>query len=151
VIALSETPVPTEAPTLAAEYRLTVEGHPQSAVDWAAYFGVNIDEIAFFNQLPVSDNPEVGFVGDVNGVWGQIPPNAYGVHAEPVAALLRANGLTASAVRDMTWDDAQAEIRAGRPLEVWVVGHVWNSGRHYDYTAQDGQVVRVAPYEHTVF
>lgn len=157
VVALSATPTPTA--TFAAEYRLTVEGHPQSlplscesrsAVDWAAYFGVGIDEIEFFNRLPVSDNPEVGFVGDVNGSWGQIPPNAYGVHAEPVAALLRAYGVTATAMRDMTWDDAQSELRAGRPLEVWVVGHVWSSGRRYNYTAQDGQVVRVAPYEHTV-
>ena len=56
-------------------------------MDLAAYFGLGIDELEFFGRLPVSDNPEVGFVGDVNGRWGQIPPNAYGIHAEPVAAL----------------------------------------------------------------
>jgi len=161
LVALSETPMPPETPTLVpgAEYRLTVEGHPQSlplscesrsAVDLAAYFGLVIDELEFFGRLPISDNPEVGFVGDVNGRWGQIPPNAYGVHAEPVAALLRAYGMAATAITGMSWEDAQAELRAGRPLEVWVVGHVWSSGRHYDYTAQDGSVVNVAPYEHTV-
>ena len=67
----------------------------RSAVDWAAYFGVKIDELTFFNALPSSDNPDKGFVGNVHGAWGQIPPYDYGVHAKPVAKLFRAYGLEA--------------------------------------------------------
>ncbi len=160
-IALSDTPAPTStpAPTVSIEYQLTVVGRQQSlplscesrsAADWAGYFGVAIDELEFFGRLPVSDNPEVGFVGDVNGRWGQVPPNAYGVHAAPVAALLRDYGVNAVAHYGMTWEEAQAEIAAGRPVLVWVVGHVWEKGHPLIYTAQDGSKVLVAPYEHTV-
>lgn len=158
---LSATPPPTATPLPPDSHavQLTVIGHPQtlplscearSAADWAGYFGINIDEIEFFGRLPLSDNPDVGFVGDVNGRWGQTPPNSYGVHAGPVAALLREYGVSAEARRGLAWDDVQAEINAGRPVMVWVVGHVWARTHPIEYTASDGAAVTVAPYEHTV-
>lgn len=159
VPALSATPEPTATPEVRDEVLLDVKGKPQSlplscesrsAVDWAGYFGYEIDEVEFFSRLPLSDNPEVGFVGDVNGQWGQVPPNAYGVHAEPVAALLREYGVNAQAVRNFSWDQAKAELAAGRPLVVWVIGHVWSGGKQIEYTSQDGATTIVAPYEHTV-
>ena len=159
VPALSATPPPTATPEAMAKVLLDVNGKPQSlplscesrsAVDWAGYFGHEIDELEFHSRLPQSDNPETGFVGDVTGTWGQVPPNAYGVHAEPVAALLREYGVNALAVRDYTWEQAQQELNAGRPLVVWVVGHVWSSGKRIEYTSPDGVMTIVAPYEHTV-
>lgn len=45
-----------------------------AADDWAKYFGVEVNEFAFQVRLPISDNPDLGFVGDVNGPWGQVPP-----------------------------------------------------------------------------
>lgn len=137
---------------------LKITGHPQtlplscearSAVDWAGYFGVAIDELDFFDRLPVSDNPEIGFVGDVRSGWGQIPPHAYGVHAEPVAAMLREYGLSAIAVRGMAPEEVRAQIDDDLPVIVWVTGHV-APGKSADYVAADGQTVLVAPYEHTV-
>ena len=155
----SATPTVTPTPTLLLEARVTgLRGHRQalslscesrSAADWASFFGVNIDEMDFFHRLPVSDNPEVGFVGDVNGDWGYLPPNGYGVHAGPVAELLRAYGARAQAGRGLNWEALQQEIIAGRPAIVWVVGHLWD-GKPVSYTAQDGQTVTVARYEHTV-
>lgn len=121
----------------------------RSAVDWAAHFGVKIDELVFQDQLPVSDNPEVGFVGDVNGVWGKTPPDSYGVHAAPVAALLRSYGLNAEARKGMTLDELKQEIAAGRPVIVWMVGHV-EKGPASTYTTNDGQIVTVAAHEHTM-
>ncbi|MDP2966777.1 MAG: hypothetical protein Q8N39_12200 [Pelolinea sp.] len=38
-----------------------------AADDWAKYFGVEVNEFAFQVRLPISDNPDLGFVGDVNG------------------------------------------------------------------------------------
>ena len=122
----------------------------RSAVDWAAFFGVAIDEFTFLSQLPLSDNPEKGFVGNVNGVWGQVPPNDYGVHAEPIAALLRAYQLPATAHRGANWDTVRAEIAANRPVIVWVTGAVENYGGGQLYTAADGQTTLVARFEHTV-
>jgi subtilisin-like proprotein convertase family protein len=129
----------------------------RSAVDWAAYFGVRINEIDFHFNLPESDNPDIGFVGSVYGSWGQIPPNPYGVHAEPVAAQLRNYGLSAYAHRPLSWDGLRAEIAAGRPVIVWIVGSQ-NQGQ-YDYvvngipryyTPREGHLTVVVPYEHTV-
>ena len=128
---------------------LPLDCESRSAVDWANYFGRRINEIEFFNNLPTSNNPDVGFVGDVYGQWGQIPPNDYGVHAEPVAALLRQYGVAAFAHRPLSWDMLRAEIAAGRPVFVWITGNVVNGAPVY-YTPTDGLHTIVAPYEHTV-
>ena len=155
----SATPTPTSTATLPAEARiLDISGHRQalsltcesrSAADWAAYFGIGIDEVKFFGQLPRSDDPDVGFVGDPNGDWGYIPPGPYGVYAGPVADLLRTYGAKAEAVRGLSWDDLRKEIISDRPVIVWIVGHV-AEGTPLLYAAQDGHATTVARYEHTV-
>ena len=135
-----------------------VQGHPQtyplscesrSAVDWAAYFGVEISERKFLNHLPRSDNPNQGFVGRPVDPLGNIPPRSYGVHAEPVAALLREYGLPAQARFELKWQQIQAELAADRPVIVWVIGQMWN-GSPISYTASDGEQTTVARYEHTM-
>ena len=135
-----------------------VVGHPQnytiscearSAVDLAAFWGVSIGETEFLQALPKSDNPDEGFVGDPNDPWGRIPPHGYGVHADPVAETLRGFGLQAEAHHDLTWDDLRAEVGAGRPVIVWVIGSMWQ-GTPIDYQAMDGSTSRVAVFEHTM-
>ncbi len=157
----SLTPTPTASPTPTPPSESHIQGiqgrwqaysldcESRSAVDWAAYFGVQINETAFFNALPVSDNPDRGFVGNVHAPWGQIPPNDYGVHAKPIARLLRDYGLDAKAVRGLTWDALRAEIAAGNPVIVWVIGHV-GQGTPVSYTSSDGHETVVARFEHTV-
>ena len=130
--------------------RYTLDCEARSAVDWAAYFGLIVDEMDFQNGLPLSDNPETGFVGSYNDPRGQLPPHSYGVYAAPVAALLRAYGLPAYEQRFYPWDALRAEIAAGRPVIVWVVGNTFNGGTPLFYTAADGQTVPVIPFEHTV-
>jgi LysM repeat protein/uncharacterized protein YvpB len=138
---------------------LPVGGQPQtwalscearSAVDWAGYLGTYIAEGDFQGALPASDDPDSGFVGEPWGARGQIPPAAYGVHAGPVAALLRAYGVGARAERGLSWEAVQAQIDADRPVIVWVVGELW-SGSGVEYTAaSNGHTTVVVPYEHTV-
>lgn len=128
---------------------LPLDCESRSAVDWSKYFGYTIGELTFFNKLPTSDNPDKGFVGDVNGTWGQIPPRPYGVHAEPVAALLRTYGVPAYAHRPLKWELLKAEIAAGNPVIVWIIGSVDNGIPVY-YTPSDGLHTIVARYEHTV-
>jgi uncharacterized protein YvpB len=153
------TPTPTLTPTLPAAASVSdIKGRRQSlplscesrsAVDWAAHFGYEIDEKAFFNGLPSDDNPDKGFVGSVEGSWGQIPPDPYGVHSQPVAQRLREYGLNAMAVQGMTLDELQAQIAGGRPVIVWVVGHIAR-GTPVPYTSSDGESTTVAKFEHTV-
>jgi subtilisin-like proprotein convertase family protein/uncharacterized protein YvpB len=150
------TPIVGSLPSHASISRIS--GQPQampldcesrSAVDWANFFGVKIDEYGFFNSLPTSDHPDLGFVGNVWGSWGQIPPYPYGVHAEPVAASLRDYGLNAYAHRPLSWDQLRAEIAAGRPVIVWIVGNVTGGIPEY-YETSDDPLSVVARYEHTV-
>lgn len=152
-------PAPASDPPLPVEARITSIGgrkqqyalscEARSAADWAAFFGFSVDEDEFLHRLPASDNPDFGFVGDVNGQWGQTPPNAYGVHAGPVAFLLRRYGMNAHAYKGLTWDHLRAQVAAGRPVIVWVVGHV-ERGKAVEYAAADGRTTIVARYEHTV-
>ena len=128
-------------------YMLSCEA--RSAVDWAAFWGVRIREKKFLNKLPRSDNPDEGFVGDPQGAWGNMPPNSYGVHADPVASLLRRYGLNAEARHNLNWDELRKEIAAGRPVIVWVISHMW-PGKPVTYTALNGKTITVASHEHTV-
>jgi hypothetical protein len=88
-------------------------------------------------------------VGDPNDPWGDIPPYSYGVHARPVAALLRQYGLRARAGQGLSWDDLRAEIAAGRPVIVWIIGQMW-TGYPVSYSGSDGQTTTVARFEHSM-
>ena len=153
------TTTPTFSPAYPDEYYIEkISGHSQyfsigceaaAAVDWARYFGVEIIEYNFQFELPKSDNPELGFVGDVRGPWGQAPPYAYGVHAGPVADNLQNYGLVATAVVDITLEDLKAEVASNKPVITWVIGNVV-AGVPYEYTDSQGNSVMVAAYEHVV-
>lgn len=121
----------------------------RSSADWARHFGIDIRELKLLAAIPHSDNPEAGFVGSLNGGWGNIPPDSYGVHAGPVAKALRDTfGAQAAAMRHMTFDHLRREIAAGRPVVVWVTGHV-QPGKGEKFVI-DKQTITVARYEHTV-
>lgn len=151
------TPTP-DAPVPAEHYITGIYGHKQYfslgceasvAKDWAAFFGVEINEFNFQIELPLSDNPDKGFVGDVHGPWGQIPPYAYGVHAVPVAALLREYGLPAGGYKQLTVEQIKAELAEGHPVIAWVIGNVVG-GVPAEYTDKEGDTTIVAAYEHVV-
>jgi LysM repeat protein/uncharacterized protein YvpB len=135
-----------------------ITGHPQalsldcesrSAADWAAFWGVTVDEMTFFQQLPKTDDPDTGFVGDVYDTPGNLPPRGYGVYAGPVAALLQgAYGLPAAARTNLAESELQSEIASGRPVIVWYL-YGFRSGTAIELTSSDGTVFHVAPFEHT--
>ncbi len=132
----------------AQSYNLDCEA--RSAIDLAAYFGVNIAHYDFLNRLPKSDDPNVGFVGNYSDPRGKIPPSSYGVYQEPVAALLREYGLNAHGAYGYSENALKAQIAAGRPVMVWVVGNT-ELGYGVPYTpASTGWTTYVVPYQHTV-
>jgi len=114
-----------------------------------SYLGVEINEFEFQTSLPLSDNPELGFVGSVDGPWGQIPPYAYGVHAAPVAELLRSYGLDAQAKKNYTLQELKRQIAMDQPVIAWVIGNVVG-GIPYEYTDSEGNSTIVAAYEHVI-
>lgn len=131
----------------AQTYTLSCES--RSAVDLAAFWGLEIGESDFLAKLPRSDNPDEGFVGSANDPWGYTPPYSYGVHADPIAKLLRKYGLRAEAHHGLKWKDLQAEIAAGRPVIVWVIGQMWG-GSARTYHTESGGTTTVAPFEHSM-
>ncbi|NMB90446.1 MAG: hypothetical protein GYA17_18955, partial [Chloroflexi bacterium] len=155
----TDTPAPTEEtwpPTSAMISN--IYGYPQyysldcearSAVDLASYFGLAIDELDFLDRMPLSSDPDEGFVGSFYDPRGQVPPNSYGVHAAPVANLLREYGLNTAAAKGMSYDTIRSEIASGRPVMVWVINNTL-SGYPVSYTAPNGNTTTVAAYEHTV-
>jgi uncharacterized protein YvpB len=158
------TPLPSSTTTVTPEplpdsyYIEDISGHRQvyelgceagASVDWAGFFGTNIYEYDFQVSLPLSDNPDYGFVGDVNSNWGQVPPFAYGVYAGPVADLLNQYGLPAKAVKNYTLDEVKRKLSDGKPIIVWVIGNmVWSPSE--EYTDSQGRTTLVAAYEHVV-
>jgi uncharacterized protein YvpB len=143
----------------ASHYIWNILGHRQffsigceasAADDWAKYFGVEVNEFAFQVRLPISDNPDLGFVGDVNGPWGQVPPYAYGVHAGPVAQVLTDYyGMNAVGMKGFTTRELKEQIAADKPVITWVVANcTWSEP--YEYTDMAGNKVITAPYEHVV-
>lgn len=161
----SLTPEPTITPTItltptipvshilgdfyAHKQLLSLDCEAAAAVDWAKYLGVSIDEYEFQHGLPISDNPDIGFVGYSTGPWGQVPPYAYGVHAGPIADRLQQYGLDAIAVKGATFDQVKRELAAGRPVIAWVIGNCVG-GIPYEYTDKSGNKVLVAAFEHVI-
>ena len=126
----------------------TLDCEAQSAVDWARFFGVSISELEFIDRIPHSDDPTQGFVGDINGAMGRLPPDDYGVHAGPVAQLLREYGLNAHAVSGWDIQAIKKEVAEGRPVIVWTVNLPFTVETS-QYTSSNGNTTTVARYEHT--
>lgn len=129
--------------------RISLDCEANSAAILAGFFGVKIDEVQLFISLPVSDNPDKGFVGDVHAEWGNLPPNGYGVYPAPVVKQLAKYGFAARDVYGFSLDDLKQEIAAGRPVIVWVTGRV-EPGTPESYVSSDGESHIVARFEHTV-
>jgi uncharacterized protein YvpB len=144
-------PLPWKAyvdPVYGQRQQLNLDCESRAAVDWAVFFQTRIDELEFFHGIPPADNPNHGFVGDVNDYWGRLPPNGYGVYAGPVARVLRTHGVSAFAYRGLTYDQLRRQAASGHPVIVWVIGHIGLSKPIQ--MELDGELVVVAPFEHTV-
>jgi uncharacterized protein YvpB len=136
---------------------LDVPGRPQSrslscesrsACDLLAFLGRPTDEDVFRTGVPLSDNPEHGFVGDVDGPPGRLPPHGNGVHAPPVAERLRTLGVGARAGRGFSRAWLEARLREGRPVIVWATGTL-EPGRGVVTTDARGRPFRAVAGEHT--
>jgi LysM repeat protein len=105
----------------------------------ASYYAVIQDEGWFQTAFGLSDNPHMGFRGNVDGVFGWI--NDYGTYAEPVARVLQSSGITATARYSMTYEDLRMALNQGSPVIVWT------SSRTDSYIMPEGY--RLVPEEHT--
>jgi uncharacterized protein YvpB len=153
---VTPTPLPSPTSTPSSAW-VGMVGRPQtknlscesrSAADLAGFWSVAVDELEFLTALGQSDNPHVGFVGDVDQPPGSLPPYGYGVYVEPVAAALRDYGLDARPIYELGLEGLRAELLAGRPVLVWAT-YGMELYEPREWTSGDGRVSTVVPYMHT--
>lgn len=133
-----------DAPVLRQQRSLSCEA--SAAAMAARFFGLNVGEEAILGALPMHDNPNLGFRGNVDGPYGGIVD--YGVYAEPVRQVLLQMGLQAEILFGST-NEIRAYIRQGRPVIVWITYNL-QVGSPTRVTTSDGQAVTLVPYEHAV-
>lgn len=146
-----------EGTPLPARVLLDVRGRPQqrslscesrSACDLLAFWGCPVEEAEFLDGLARSDNPDRGFVGDVDDPGGGLPPHGYGVYEEPIARRLRAFGARAQAVRGVDLDWVKRQLAARRPVIVWATAGL-DAPAAATMQDAEGRPFPVVPYEHT--
>lgn len=144
-----QTPVSASVNGLRGSPQLyTLDCEFQAAVDWARFFGHSLNELELIERIPKSDDPESGFVGEINGPMGKFPPDSYGVHAAPIARLLQEYGLPAKAKHNWDLSGLKKEIASGQPVIVWIVNMPFEI-ETMQYTASNGNTSTVARFEHT--
>jgi len=110
-----------------------------------AYWGDPIYEDQSLNMTAWSDNPHVGFRGDITGGWGNTTD--YGIYAEPLADIASRYGYGFDINYDADPNLLAAYIDDGVPVIVWIsVYGNWGWQQWDDY----GNEYRLVPYEHVV-
>jgi LysM repeat protein/uncharacterized protein YvpB len=112
-----------------------------------AYWGSQVSEWVFIENLPENPNPHLGFRGDITGAFGST--DDYGVYAEPFVPILSNYGYTG----DVFYADGNKEmltdqIDQGRPVVTWVTNLA--SAQTRSYETVDGNRFALVPQEHAV-
>jgi LysM repeat protein/uncharacterized protein YvpB len=112
-----------------------------------AYWGSQVSEWVFIENLPQSPNPHIGFRGNIMGSFGST--DNYGVYAEPFVPILRNYGFTGSLFyADGNKQMLTDQIDQGRPVVVWVTNLASAQTRFYETV--DGNRFALVPQEHAV-
>lgn len=127
---------------------LTLISEAQSASDLAGFYGFELSALEIMSLLPVSDDPTLGFVGDPRGK-PSLPPNSYGVYADPLAKTLTMAGIPAISIAGWTIEDLKTAVADGHPVVCWVVGNT-APGKRVVYRSEAGNEVFVAEQMNTV-
>ena len=118
-----------------------------------AYRGVNVSDYDVlmnvgYNPRPLDtatnswDDPNVMFVGDVNGQQGV---TGWGTNATPIANAAHAFGRSATAINGISASTISAAIHAGNPVVLW--GYYGSHAIMQSWNSPDG-VITIAHNEH---
>jgi uncharacterized protein YvpB/outer membrane murein-binding lipoprotein Lpp len=149
VTSQQQTSLPSKAvianfPSLAQAYNLSCEYAAASAV--TLYWGNQVSEKVFVNQVPSSPNPHLGFRGNINGAFGGI--NDYGVYAEALVPVLEKYGYNANVFYGGV-STLKASIAAGNPVVVWITAGKYTA-RTPVVESYNGETFTLVPGEHAV-
>ncbi len=112
-----------------------------------AYWGNQVSEWVFIENIPQNPNPHLGFRGSITGAFGGT--DDYGVYAEPFQPVLSNYGFNS----DLFYANGNADlltsqIDQGRPVVVWMTNLA--SAQPRSYETVDGQRFALVPQEHAV-
>ena len=112
-----------------------------------AYWGNQVSEWVFIENMPTNANPHLGFRGSITGAFGGTKD--YGVYAEPFVSLLSRYGFTGD-VFYAEGDAAQlkSQIDLGHPVVTWITNMATKQTKSYGYA--DGARFALVPQEHAV-
>ncbi|MGD9144903.1 MAG: C39 family peptidase [Anaerolineae bacterium] len=124
-------------------HNLSCESSAASMV--AGYHGIPLSEAEVLAALPLSDNPYLGFRGNVDGPTGGIED--YGVYAGPILDILTNRGLQAWPVEGGL-DGIKGALARGNPVIAWITYDCWPSTPTSQMIGD--QEVILVPYQHVV-
>ena len=112
-----------------------------------AYWGNQVSEWVFIENMPHNANPHLGFRGRLAGAFGGT--DDYGVYAEPFVSLLSRYGYTG----DVFYAEGDAgqlksQIDQGHPVVVWITNMASVQDKSYGYA--NGARFALVPQEHAV-
>ena len=143
----AQEPLPSQVRLTVARQRqshsLSCESSAASMV--AQYHGLPLSESDVLDALPRSDNPRLGFRGNVDGPTGSIED--YGVYAGPVMTILNNRGLRAWPVEGGL-EGIKTAIARGNPVIAWVTYNCLPSTP--TEVTIEGEAVTLVPYQHVV-
>jgi uncharacterized protein YvpB len=112
-----------------------------------AYWGHQVSEWVFIENMPYHENPHRGFRGDMNGAFGGA--DDYGVYAKPLANMLANYGFIGEEFYTMgDPQELKERIDRGQPVLVWMTSGATAQDRLYEW--HQGERYSLTPQQHTV-
>lgn len=112
-----------------------------------AYWGNQVSEWVFIENIPQNPNPHLGFRGDITGAFGGTTD--YGVYPEPFQSVLSNYGFGSDVFyANGNANFLKAQIDQGRPVVVWMTNLASAQTRTYDTV--NGRRFALVPQEHAV-
>jgi LysM repeat protein len=111
------------------------------------YWGHQVSEWVFIENMPYHPNPHRGFRGDMNGPFGGTTD--YGVYARPLAAMLANYGFVGEEFYTMgNPEELRKRIDNGQPVLVWMTNLAKPQERFYEW--HEGERFTLVPEQHVV-
>ncbi len=112
-----------------------------------SYWGNQVSEWVFIENIPQNPNPHLGFRGDITGAFGGT--DNYGVYAEPFQSVLSNYGFGSDVFyANGNANFLKAQLDQGRPVVVWMTNMASVQTRSYETV--DGSRFALVPQEHAV-
>jgi LysM repeat protein len=122
------------------------------------YWGFEVSEQVFIENLPFHPNPHQGFRGDMNGEPGGTAD--YGTYAKPLAAMVANQGFVGDEFYTMgDPTELKARIDDGQPVLVWMTSQAepqerfseWYQGERFTLVPQQTVVVAYGYDENNIY